>query len=50
MQCKYTKMNEQEILSIIRNVLEFFYVPMYGEFLSILHEKFQVASIYDTNV
>ena len=33
-----------------RNVLEFFCVPLYAEFLSDLYEKFQVASVYDTNV
>ena len=31
-------------------MLEFFCVPLYIEFLSDLHEKFQVASIYDTNI
>ena len=36
-------MNYQKISSIGRNVLEFFCVPD-------LQEKFQVASIYDTNV
>ena len=33
-----------------RNVLEFFCVPLYTEFLSDLYKKFQVASVHDTNV
>ena len=31
-----------------RNAIEFFCGLMYAEFLSNLHENFQVASIYDT--
>ena len=33
-----------------RNVLEFFCVPLYTNFLSDHHEKFQVASTYNANV
>ena len=43
-------MLQQEIMFIDRNVLEFFCVPLYTEFLSDLHKKFQVASVHDTNV
>ena len=32
------------------NVLEYFCVPLFTEFLSNQYEKFQVVSIYDTNV
>ena len=41
---------QQEIPSIGFNVLEFFSVPLYKEFLSDLYKKFQVASVCDTNV
>ena len=37
-------------MSIGLNVLEFLCVPLYTEFLSDLSEKFQVASVYNTNV
>ena len=50
MQSKYTEMHQQEIPSIGRNVLEFFVCPLYTEFLSDFHEKFQVTSTYDTSV
>ena len=33
-----------------RNVLELFCVFLYTDYLSNLHEKFQVASTYNTNV
>ena len=49
-QSKYTKIHWHEISFIGLNVLEFFCVQLYTEFLSDLHEKFQVASVYDTNV
>ena len=39
-----------EIPSISHNVLQFFCVPLYTELLTDLYEKFQVASVYDTNV
>ena len=39
-----------DISSIGLNVLEFFCVTLYTESLSNLYEKFQVASVYDTNV
>ena len=47
---KCTKMNLKEYLSIGRNILEFFFVPLYTEFLSNFHEKCQVIAIYNTNV
>ena len=43
-------MHYHEILSISLNVLEFFCVPLYTEFFSDLHEKFQISSVYDTDV
>ena len=43
-------MNILEIPSVGRNVIEFFCVPLYAEFLSDLYKKFQVAAIYDRNV
>ena len=49
-QSKCTKFHKEEIPSISRNVLEFFCVPLYKEFLSDLCTKFQVASIYDKNI
>ena len=49
-QSKYTKIFKKEIPSIGRNVLEFFCVSLYTEFLSDLYKKFQVASVHDTNV
>ena len=49
-QSKYKKIHYREISSIRLSVLEFFCVPLYTEFLSDLYEKFQVASVYDTNV
>ena len=49
MQFKYTKIHEQEIPSIVCNILEFFYVPIYIVFQFDLHEKFQAASTYDIN-
>ena len=47
---KYPKMHQQEILSIDHNVLEFFWVSLNTEFLTDLYKKFQVVSMYDTNV
>ena len=44
---RYFKMHQQEILSIGRNVLEYFWVLLYTDYLSYLHKKFHVASIYD---
>ena len=49
MQSKYAKMNLQEIPFIDRNVLEFFCVLLYSEFISNLHENVQVAYKKDTN-
>ena len=49
-QSKYAKIHYHEIPSFGLNLLEFFCVPLYTEFLSDLHEKFQVASVYDINV
>ena len=37
----------QEIPCTGRNVLEFFCVPLYTEFLSYIHKRFQVASIHE---
>ena len=50
MQSKDIKIQLQEIPSMGRNVLEFFCVPLYTDYLSHLHKKFQAASIHDTNV
>ena len=50
LQPKYTKMQQQEILFIGRNVLEFFCVPLHADFLSYLHEKFHIVTTYDINV
>ena len=47
---KCNKMHYEDIPLMHRNVLEFFYVPLYTEFLSGLYKKFQVASAYDTNI
>ena len=49
-QAKYTKMLKQDTPSIGRNVLEFFCMPLFTDCLFEIHEKFQVASRYDTNV
>ena len=49
-QSTYIKIQLQEIPSIGLNVLELFCVPPNSEFLSDLHKKFQIASMYDTNV
>ena len=49
-QSKYTKIHYHEIPFIGLNVLEFFCVPLYTEFLSNLYQKFQIAYVYDTNV
>ena len=49
-QSKYKKIHYYGISSIGLNVLEFFSVPLFTEFLSDLYEKFQVASAYDANV
>ena len=43
-------MYQREILSIGRNVLEFFCVPLYTDCLSDLPKNFQVTSTYDANV
>ena len=40
--------HSQEIPSVDLN--ELFCVPLYTDYLSDLQEKFQVASVYDTNV
>ena len=47
---RHAKINEQEIPSMRRIVLELFSDPLYIEYLSLLYRKFQVASTYDTNV
>ena len=49
-QLKYAKIQKQEISSIGLNVLEFSCVLLYPEFLSDHYRKFQVATVYDTNV
>ena len=49
-QTKYAERHKQEILSINRNVLEFFCSLLNTEFFSELQEKFQVASTHDTKV
>ena len=49
-QSKYAKIHYHEIPFIGLNVLEFFCVLLYIEFLFDLYKKFQVASIYDTDV
>ena len=49
-QTKYTKIPYHGIPSIGINVLEFFCVPLYIELLFDLYEKFQILSVYDTNV
>ena len=45
-------MYEQEMLSISRSVLEYFYMTLYIDYFSYLHKKktFLAASTYDTNV
>ena len=50
MQPKYIKCAKHVIPSIDHNVLEFFCVPLYADYSSDLHKKFQVASVYDTNI
>ena len=50
MRSNYIEMHSQEILFLHYNVLQFFCVPLKTDCLSDLHKKFQVASIYDTNV
>ena len=49
-QFKYAKIHYHEIPSIGLNLLEFFCVLLYTEFLSDLHKKFQIASLQDRNV
>ena len=49
-QSKYAKIQQQEVPSIGLNVLKFFSVPIYTEFLFDLYKKFQVASINNANV
>ena len=49
-QSMYKKIYQNKISSMGLNVLEFFCVSLYTEFLSDLYIKFQVASIHDTNV
>ena len=49
-QSKYAIIHYHEIPSKSLNVLEFFCVPLYTEFLTDLYKKFQVASVHDTNV
>ena len=43
MQSTFTKISYQEISSIGRNLLEFFCITLYIEFMSDLHEKSKVA-------
>ena len=48
-QSKYIKMHQQKSLSILgRNVLHFFWVLLYIDYLSNLHKKFKVASMHNT--
>ena len=49
-QSKCRKIHWHQISTIGLNVLWFFCVPLFTEFLSDVYEKFQVASNYDTNV
>ena len=49
-QSECAKIQKQEIPSTGHNVLYFFCAPLYVEYLSDLHKKFQVASSYGTNV
>ena len=49
-QSKYIKMYEQQISFVGRNVLEFFCVPMYTDYLSDLLKKFHLASTCNKNV
>ena len=49
-QSKYAKIQKQENPFIGLNVLKFFCVSLYSEFLYDIYKKFQVASICDTNV
>ena len=46
-QSNYAKIHLQDFPSIGRNVLKFFCVLLYAEFLCNLYKKFQVASTYD---
>ena len=43
-------MNKQEFLAVDLKDLELFWVLLYTEFLSDFYEKFQVTSMYVTNV
>ena len=46
---KYIEKHYWEILSIGRNVPEFFLVFLYTDYLPNLNKEFQVASTYDAN-
>ena len=45
---KCIKIHSQKIPSIGRNVSEYFYVPMYSEYLSDLNKNYHVAFTDDT--
>ena len=47
---EYNKMHSQKISRIVCNALEFICVPLYTEYLSDFHKKFQMESGFDTNV
>ena len=50
MHSKDAKIQLSEIPSIGLNALEFFYVPLYTQFLSDFYKTFHVAFVYDTDV
>ena len=50
MQSKYIKIHEQEILFIVCNLQEFFWVALYADNLSNLHTDCQIVSTSDRNV
>ena len=49
-QSKCIKIQCQKNSSLGRDVLELFCIHLYTEYLSDLFKKFQIASIFDTNV
>ena len=50
MLSKYFKMHLQETLATGLNVLEFFCVTLYTDYLSNLHKNFQTSSACNTNI